>query len=70
MKEKKRQLKLKFKRAAKRKKTLEGSGDMEEVDVSGLDLNSQGSLALDSRDANDFFMINGGSELDGMESFL
>ena len=27
-------------------------------------MNSQGSLALDSRDASEFFMINGGSEFD------
>ena len=29
-------------------------------------MNSQGSLALDSRDASEFFMINGGSEFDDM----
>ena len=70
--ETKRTLKLKFKRAVRRASKLKspnkGDGkdgeNQEGINSSFGSPNSDTSLALDSRDAEDFFMINGGSEFD------
>ena len=65
-----RKLKLKFKRAARRAKEIQDADDDSLEGPAGLDLNSEGSLALDSRDASEYFMINGGSDLDDMSILL